>query len=464
MAFRHISGYLLAGITLVSNPIYAQTDKADLLSIYNEAIANDAELAAAGASLRAEQELPSQGLAGLLPNISLDATTASKKDTYLSSTSSSVPGVNRTNSYNEHGWAATLVQPVFRLERWFTYSKAKTLSDRAVAEYSVVQQDLILRVADAYFGALRAEDTLTTTIAEEKALKRQLDQTEQRFEVGLIAQTDVHEARAGYDNSRVNRIVAKNNVRVSFEELRTLTRVNHQDIASLDKEMPVVNPTPANIEEWVNTSMQQNLSILTAREALKATQEELKIQKSGHAPTIDAVAKAGHNVTKNPLARNVYSDNGKSDNYYTGLQLSIPIYTGGGTSSRIREAAYRLEEAHDRLDSINRTTSQRTRNLYNTVHADVQRISARAQGTVSAQSALDATQSGYEVGTRNIVDVLTAQRNLYSSQRDYLNARYDYLINTLRLKREAGNLSPQDLADLNLWITKNETELLPKLN
>ncbi|WP_426415772.1 TolC family outer membrane protein [Aestuariirhabdus sp. LZHN29] len=460
MALKHLSGYLFIGLATLAAPLYAQQDPADLLEIYQQAVANDAELAAAGASLSANEELPSQGLAGLLPNISLDASTASATDRNLASTSAS--SFNRTRSYNEHGWAAQLVQPVFRLERWFTYTRAQALSEQAKAEFSVTQQDLILRVADAYFGVLRAEDTLTTTVSEEKAFKRQLEQAQQRFEVGLIAQTDVHEAQAVYDNARVNRIVAENNVEVSLERLRTLTKQEHRKIGSLNKDMPVVNPTPAVKEEWVKTSLTQNLSIHAAREAVRATQETLKLSKSGHAPTVDAVARFSHSVTGDPtLTATGFA--GKEDSQYYGLQLSVPIYSGGGTSSRVRESTYRLQEAQDRLDSLNRQTSQRTRNLYSTVTADVERISARALGIISTQSALDATESGYEVGSRNIVDVLNAQRNLYASQRDYLNARYDYLLNTLSLKREAGTLSPQDLTDLNQWISKTSTELLPQL-
>ncbi|RRJ82340.1 TolC family outer membrane protein [Aestuariirhabdus litorea] len=460
MAFKKLPSYLLAGLATLSSALYAQQEPADLLEIYQQALANDAELAAAGASLKANEELPNQGLAGLLPNITLNASTAKATDRSLNATS--LPGINRTRDFNEHGWAAQLVQPVFRLERWFTYTRAEALSDQAQAEFSAIQQDLILRVADAYFEVLRAQDTLTTTISEEKAFKRQLEQAEQRFEVGLIAQTDVHEARAVYDNARVNRIVAENNVEVSLERLRTLTAREHRQIGSLNKEMPVVNPTPEVKEEWVNSSLVQNLNIAAAREAVRATEEALKLSKSGHAPTLDAIATYSHNVTGDP-SFSLTGFNGKQNSQYYGLQLSVPIYSGGGTSSRVREATYRLQEAQDRLDSLNRQTSQRTRNLYSSVTADVQRISARAQGIISTQSALDATESGYEVGSRNIVDVLNAQRNLYASQRDYLNARYDYLLNTLRLKREAGTLSPQDLTDLNQWITKTSTELLPKL-
>ncbi|MCL6415610.1 TolC family outer membrane protein [Aestuariirhabdus sp. Z084] len=460
MAYKHLPSFLLAGLAALSTSVYAQGEPADLLEIYNQSLANDAELAAAGASLKANEELPAQGIAGLLPNISMSASTSTNTERNLDSTSN--PPFNRTNSYNEHGWAAQLVQPVFRLERWFTYTRAKALSDQAKADYSVAQQDLILRVADAYFAVLRAEDTLTTTISEEKAFKRQLEQAEQRFEVGLIAQTDVHEARAVYDNARVNRIVAENDVEVSLERLRTLTAREHREIGSLDKEMPVVDPAPKVKEEWVNSSLVQNLNILAAREAVRATEETLKLQKAGHAPTVDAVARYNHSVTGNPSLTTTGFD-GKQNSSYAGLELSLPIFSGGGTSSRVREATYRLQEAQDKLDSLNRQTSQRARNLFSTVVADVQRISARAQGIISTQSALEATESGYEVGSRNIVDVLNAQRNLYASQRDYLNARYDYILNTLRLKQEAGTLSPQDLSDLNQWISKTDTELLPEL-
>ena len=456
MATKRLLTGISAAIMAASSLAYA-AESTDLLQVYELALKNDAQLAAAQASFNAAGEAVPQSRSALLPNISMQGATSDNRRRMLES--HSIPGgPSRTSNWNSHGWSATLSQPLFNLESWFSFARAGALTEQARLTFAIAQQDLIMRVAESYFNILRAEDTLTTAEAEEKAVKRQLEQTQQRFEVGLIAETDVHEARAAYDASRVTRIEAKNSLDVARENLRTLTNTFVSDLSKLDKAMPVATPAPAVVEEWVSTSVAQNLNLQAARKGVDAATSQLRGSRSKFAPTLNVVANFDHtagpagavNTSKGP-----YLTNGKTDTTTYSLQLNVPIFTGGYNYSKVKESGYRLEESQYNADLTLRQVNASTRNLFNTVNADVDRVEARCQGIVSANSALKATESGYEVGTRNIVDVLNAQRNLFSAQRDYLNARYDFIINTLKLKQTAGTLSPQDLNDLNAWMHAN---------
>ncbi|CAM3785409.1 TolC family outer membrane protein [Parendozoicomonas haliclonae] len=442
-----ISAAMMApAITLFSGALHAASgEPVDLMQVYELAVKNDAQLAAARASFKAAEEAVPQSRAALLPQIGLSAQTADNKGVNLNSTP--LPAGDRTNNYNTHGWSASLTQPLFNLQSWFAFEQAGYLTEQAGLSLAIEQQSLVLRVAQAYFNVLLAEETLATTIAEEKALQRQLEQTQQRFEVGLIAETDVLEARAAYDQSRVTRIQANNQVSVAYENLWTLTNTSITKLESLDKTMPVSKPTPAIAQEWVKTSVAQNLSLEASRKGIDAASSQLKVSKSGHAPTLNAVATYGHNVN---YAQPDTNDKNNSTVY--SLQLSVPIFSGGATQSKVRQAGYQLEETQLNYDQSLRTVTANTRNLFNTVNADAENIDAQCRAIESANSALKATESGYEVGTRNIVDVLNAQQNLYGAQRNYLSARYDFIINTLKLKQNAGTLSPQDLKDLNNWM------------
>lgn len=445
-------------LSLLASPL-VMAEKADLLSIYQEALDNDAQFAAARAQFNADQEADDQGLAGLLPQINLSASTSNSQSQQLQNGIS-----NRTSGGNTHGWSATLQQPVFRLDRWFTYTRSQKQVSQAEKQLSLEAQSLILRVAEAYFNTLRAEDSLATAKARETAFKRQYEQAQQRFEVGLIAKTDVLEAKAVYDNARVTRITADNDVEVSYEALRTITGNLPAGLGKLNKNMPVKAPIPSNIESWVKTALKSNLAVQVAKEAVNVAEEEVKRAKSGHAPTVDAQAQYAHSAGPSSSSLFGADNNGKSNSTTYSLSFNFPIYSGGLTSSQSRQASSLLTKVQRDEDFQVRTAYQQTRNLFNTVNSDVQRVDARWQSTISSTSALEATESGYEVGTRNIIDVLEAQSNLYNSQQDYLNARYDFIINTLKLKQQAGTLSPDDLTDLNKWISKaDNTELLPPI-
>ena len=423
-----------------------------LMDVYNLALKNDAQLASARAGMQATKEKVPQTRALLLPNLSLIANTQYNKAT------TGVDGASDTkDNYNSHSWGATLSQPLFNLGSWFSYGQAKAFSGQAEYQFAYEQQNLMLRVSEAYFNVLRAEDSLITAQAEEKAVKQQLDQARERYNVGLIAETDVLETQAVYDNARVARILANNQVSVSYENLRTITNQVIDNIGKLKKAMPVVAPAPAIADEWVSKAVANNLTLKAARKGVEAAEENIRAKKSGHAPTLDAFASYGYNSSDSDRAHGQPSDNGlttgKGDQTVFGLNLTVPLFSGGATSSQVREATYQMEQSQQNFDKLLRETNSGTRSYFLTVNSDVDRVEAQKQGIISSESALKATQSGYEVGTRNITDVLDAQKKLYAAQRDYLNARYDFIINTLKLKQLAGTLSPADLQDLNGWLT-----------
>ncbi len=449
--------FVVPAVTFFSTGLYA-SEPLNLLQVYELALKNDAQLAAAQATFNAAGEAVPQSRAALLPTFTVTAQTADNRLSYLES--APLAGAGRTSNWNSHYWSATLTQPLFNMSSWFTFKRAELVTEQAAVTLAIAQQTLILQVAEAYFNILLAQESLATTIAEETALQRQLEQSEQRFEVGLIAETDVLEARAAYDSSRVTRIEAANQVTVAFEALHTLTNTPINSIDHLDKTMPVMSPAPAQPEDWVKSAIANNLTLEASRKGINIADAALKVSRSGYSPTLNAVAQYTHTSTKSQTMIGAYGNefesNGKTNNMVYSLQLSVPIFSGLSTVSKVRQAGYELDASQWNYDQILRQISANARNLFNTVNADASRIDARCRAIESTNSALKATESGYEVGTRNIVDVLTAQRNLYSAQRDYLQARYNFILNTLRLKQTAGTLSPQDLKDLNEWVRDGE--------
>lgn len=422
--------------------------KTDLVSVYQEAVDNNADLAAARAQYGAQKEVVPQARAGLLPNLSGSAETANVRTDI--DTPSAI--VNRS----AHFYQATLAQPLFRADRWFQYQAAKDVNEQAALQLSATEQSLILQTAEDYFNVLRSQDNLASTKAEEAAFKRQLDQSNERFDVGLSDKTDVLQSQASYDTARANRILAQQQVDNAFETLITLTNRQYQSIQGIVHTLPILPPTPNDAKAWVDTASQQNLNLLASNYAVSAAEETLKQRKAGHAPTLDAVAqyKVGDNdamgfSNPSPFGQ-AYS--GSVTQTTIGLQLNVPIYSGGLTSSQVRQSYSQLDQSEQQRESLRRQVVENTRNLHRAVNSDVEQVQARRQSIISNQSAVEATEIGYQVGTRNIVDVLDAQRQLYTSVRNYNNSRYDYILDNLRLKQAAGTLSPGDLQDLKRYL------------
>ncbi len=423
--------------------------KTDLLSAYQAAVANNADLAAAEANLAAQQEGVPQARAALLPNLNASANT--------NSTRTSIDSPSMASTRSGSSIQAKLSQPLFNAAAWFQLEAAKSSNEQAVTEFSAISQDLILQSAQTYYDILRAQDLLAASKAEEAAFKRQLDQSTERFDVGLSDKTDVLEAQASYDTAKANRLLAERQVDDAFQALITLTNQDYSAIEGLMHSLPILPPAPLDAQAWVDTATQQNLRLQASNYAVDAAEETLKQRKSGHAPTLNAVASysTGDNdslgFVNNSAIPTTYS--GNADQSIIGLELNVPLYSGGLTSSQVRQAYQQLQQSEQLRESQRRNVVQNTRNLYRAVTTDVEQVQARKQSIISNQSALEATEIGYEVGTRDIVDVLNAQRQLYSSVRVYNNARYDYIINNLRLKQAAGTLSPTDLESLDAFLT-----------
>jgi outer membrane protein len=309
-------------------------------------------------------------------------------------------------------------------------------------------------VAENYFLVLTLTDGVTFAEAEEKAFQRQYEQAEQRFEVGLTAVTDVHEARASYDNARARAIVARNNLADAKEALRELTGRYFEQYDALQEVLPLVEPDPNNGDQWVDTALQTNPSVLSSRAATEVAEANMRLARSGHFPTLDLLgnlSRFDNNKYQytDPITGLQRSGSLKRDDYALQLLLNIPIYQGGRVSARTRQARYLLDAAGQDLDDVQRAVVREAQNAYRAVIAGIQEVEAFRQASISAESALEATQAGFEVGTRTIVDVLIAEQRKYQAQRDNSVARHAYIIRHLRLKSVAGLLNAADLQVVN---------------
>lgn len=429
----------------------APSPRADLIGVYQQALENNADLAAARADYLARKEVVPQARSGLLPQLNGGASLGDTK------TELDQPSVSLERSGTLY--QASLSQALFRADRWFQLQAAKAVSEQAALQFSSVEQNLVLQSAEAYFAVLRAQDGLAASRAEEAALKRHYDQANDRFEVGLSDRTEVLEAQSSYDTARANRILAERLVEDAFQALATLTNRDYSFIEGIRHTLPVSPPAPNDAKAWVDTAMQRNLDLQASQYAVTGAEETLRQRKAGHAPTVDLVAQyqKGDNdrlgFTNTALAGRIGSTiSGDVEQQSIGVELNIPLYSGGLTSSQVRESYQRLNQTEQLRESLRRQVVQNTRDFHRAVNTDVAQVAARRQAIVSSQSALEATELGYEVGTRNIVDVLDAQRQLYLAVRLYNNTRYDYILNHLRLKRSAGILSPADLQDLESFL------------
>jgi outer membrane protein len=298
---------------------------------------------------------------------------------------------------------------------------------------------------ESHFDILLAQDSLEFAKAENAAIGRQLDQAKQRFDVGLIAITAVHEAQAAYDQSRADLIQAENDLDNAWEALYEITKQKVNRLAVLDKNLVLSKPIPENIEQWSTKALDQNLSIKAAEKATKIARNNVKVQQSGHLPSLDLVG--SHSRAR-------YKDSTASDTNTSsiGLQLTVPLYAGGAVNSQTRQARYELEASQENLDKERRSVIRQVRDAYRGVLASISSVKALKASTVSTRSALEATEAGYEVGTRTIVDVLNSQRDLYRSLKNYANVRYNYIMSGLRLKQATGTVSENDLKQITAWL------------
>ncbi|MAH79672.1 MAG: transporter [Gammaproteobacteria bacterium] len=418
----------------------------NILEIYNEALENDPTYKSAEYSYLADKQIVVQGRAALLPSITLSGST-NWNEYYQND--------QLQQEYNSFSKSARVSQPLFRLDSWFNFKRSKSLTNAAEADFAYQQQNLLLRTAELYFGVLRAIDNLNATISEEKAIKKQLDQAQQRYEVGLSAITGVQEAQLAFDLSMAARINNEGNLFSAREALNALIGREIFSLDELGENLNVSFPFPNSKDEWVKTALENNYQLKAAYLRRDAAKSNARSVASNHLPKIDIVGSGSESET-NQFNYEGFEVNGQGipvpavtgrRNY--SIQLSVPIFQGGAVSSRRKQAYSQFNEADENTLFTERSVIQEVRSQFSNVVTLVANVNAQRQAVISATSALEATQVGYKVGTRNIVDLLQAEKNLYSAEKNLANAKYDYILANLRLALAAGTIGPNNIVDIN---------------
>ncbi|MBI5791421.1 MAG: TolC family outer membrane protein [Rhodocyclales bacterium] len=414
---------------------------ADLMAVYRDALAYDAQFAAAKATVDAGREKLPQGRSGLLPTIGFGASTTWTD----SEVTPRVTGAATTNrDYNSNGWEVKLTQPLFRWQNWVAYNQSELAVAQAEAQFGLARQDLIVRTAQAYFDVLLAQDVLATAQAQKVAIAEQLESAKRNFEVGTSTITDTHEAQARYDLTSAQEIAALNDLNVKRQVLRSVIGKEPEGLKNLKPGVQLAGPQPADIAKWVEMAETASASVQIYQALYEIAVREIEKQRAGHYPTLDLVATNGRSGAGGGTTGGFDS---KSST--VGLQLSIPIYAGGVTASRDREAVALKEKAAADLDNARRTAALNARQAYLGVSSGLAQVKAYEAALTSSQSALDSNKLGYEVGVRINIDVLNAQSQLFDTRQKLAKARLDTLGALLKLKASAGSLSEDDVAAIN---------------
>ncbi|MFZ6777504.1 TolC family outer membrane protein [Undibacterium sp. Ji83W] len=428
---------LLASAFLTMN-----ANATDLLQIYKDALANDAQYASARASLTAAQEKPVQGRAGLLPGIALkgsDGKARTEAENDIVSGSRSFTGVTNT-------WTLGLSQPLFNWGNWQVYEQSKLSLLISQAQFEQAKQDLVIRVAQAYFDVLAAQDTLETLRAQKSAISEQLASAKRNFEVGTSTITDTHEAQARYDLVTAQEYAGQSDLQVKRAALQQIIAKEAGELAQLRPGVKLSEPQPAVIDDWVASAEKQNFSVVASQVAVEVAKREIERNRAGHYPTVDLVASTGR--TSNAGATNP-NLTGVAKTTQIGVQWNIPIFSGFAVDSRVKEAVALQEKARSDFDTTRRAAAQGARQSFVGVTSGLAQVKAYEAAEISSQSALDSNKLGYQVGVRINIDVLNAQQQLYTTRQTLAKARYDTILNGLRLKSAAGTLKEDDLAEVN---------------
>jgi outer membrane protein len=442
-----------------------------LMDIYQKALRSDPSLREADANRLATLETRPQAIAALLPQIDADATYSD--DSNQGSRDTPVGGLSTKSTFDNDSdgwrWNVQLRQTLFRWDQWVKLKQSDKQLAQAEADYRAAGQDLMVRVSTAYFDVLAAQDTLASEQAAKEAIGRQLEQAQKRFEVGLIAITDVVEAQAAYDQAIATEISAKRSLATSREAVREIIGEYTQNLDGPKTEIPLVSPNPEDEDAWVKTAMQQNLSLQASEIAAQITRDDVRLARAVYFPTVDLVMShtdtnisgdgtttgadgmGGISTNRNPVGNDSEQDTIQ-------VQFAVPIFSGGATNSKVREAVYRHRAAREQFERVARETERQTRDSYLGVISEISRVKALKQAQKSAQTALQATQAGYEVGTRTTVDVLDGRRQLFIADVNYSRSRYDYILNVLLLKQAAGTLTVNDLLEVNSWLEEQQEQ------
>lgn len=421
--------FISAALGSLSTSAWADT----LTDIYNQAKENDPTLLQSAATRDQAFEAIESSRATLLPQIALTAGYDVNR------------GERNSIDNDSNGWNAGIgfTQELFDRSSWITLDTAEMSARQADAAYAATQQALILRVSQAYFDVLSAQDNLVFVQAEKAAVARQLEQTKQRFEVGLSAITDVHDAQAQYDSVLADEVLAQNSLVNSYEGLREITGQEHANLDVLDTKRFSATKTAIGINQLIEEAQQKNLSLLSSRIAQDIAKENISNASSGHLPTLNL--KGGYTLSD----LNADMGDTDTDNLNLGLQLEVPLYTGGAVTSATKQAEFGYVAASQQLEGTYRSVVKDVRAFNNDISASIGALRAYEQTVISAESALEATEAGFDVGTRTIVDVLDSTRRLYDANKSLSNARYNYILSVLKLRQAVGTLNEQDIIDVN---------------
>jgi outer membrane protein len=411
----------------------------NLLQVYQDALANDPVYASARAALTAGQEKYPQGRSGLLP---LVAASGGYSKTNLDVLN---PALG-SRDYFSNGYTVSLSQPLFRWANWEQYEEGKLSVAISEAQFAQAQQDLIVRVAQAYFDVLTSQDALASIKAQEVAITEQLASAKRNFEVGTATITDTHEAQARYDLAMAQALAAENDLQIKRTALQQIIGKPPVALASLRAGVQLNAPAPASIENWVDSAEQQNYGVISQRLSLEVASREIKRNRAGHAPTLDLVASRSHSTQSG----STLTAQGNTANATTvGIQWNMPLFAGFGVTSKVREAIALEDKTRNDLETARRTAAQGARQSYLGVNSGLAQVKALEAAEASSKLALESNKLGYQVGVRINIDVLNAQQQVYATQRDLAKARYDTIMNGLRLKSAAGTLKEEDVVQVN---------------
>jgi outer membrane protein len=418
---------------------------ADLLQIYRDARTNDAAFASARAALEAGREKGPQGRALLLPTINGAANSVMNSDYYVN-TAGTTSGQKFSRDFNSNGWSVTLTQPLFRMQNWTLYKQSEFQVAQSEAQFGQAAQDLIVRAAQAYFDVLASQDSLATIQAQKAAIAEQLAQAKRNFEVGTATITDTHEAQARYDLSTSAELAAQNDVEFKKTALQQLIGKAPDNLTPLSPKMRLVAPQPSVMESWAETAQKQNYAVRLQEAGVEIASREVERNRQGHYPTLDLVSTYARANQNGSLVSGI----GFEQKVATiGLQLTVPLYAGGAVNSRTRESIANQEKARADLENSRRTVALAARQSYLGVTNGMAQVKALEQALLSSETALASNKLGYDVGVRINIDVLNSQQQVFSTRRDLSKARYDTIMNGLRLKSAAGSLTEADIEEVN---------------
>jgi outer membrane protein len=426
---------------VLSMAIASVAQAEDLMGVYELALRNDPTLEVAKETQKAIQEALPQAQAQLIPNVNASVSLLKNHTTQRLN-----PTLSKSNqSYTTNDYAVTLNQPIYHFEHWALLAQAGDTVKAAKMSYFAAEQDLILRTAERYFAVLQAEDVVTFAKARRKAFGRFLDQSEQRYKVGLIAVTDVQIARARHDNAYSQEIAAETELYNQKERLREIVCVQITQLSGLRDTIKLVPPCPMDMEQWVSKSIAQNLELQASRYLAGAAKADIKVKRAAHLPTVDMTGQYQHNGITTPFIT-------KGGTRSLGVRINLPVFSGGSVSSKTRQSVHNFLKADSEYEVLHRTTESLARQSYRSINTEIDQVNALKQAVASNQSALKATEDSFNVGTRTIVDVLNSQSDLIKAQQDLSVARYNYILDSLRLKKAAGILCPTDLQHINAWL------------